>query len=273
VLELHCYEWRSLDSILTSSWKESEHERQRMKAFLLAAGHGTRLSPLTDSVPKCLLPIRGVPMLDLWLALLAGYGVDEVLINLHAHANVVRDHFAQSSPPVRLRLEEEPVLLGSAGTLRRHQTWVAGEAAVWVCYADVLTNCDLAQIKNQHESSRQLATLGLYSVPDPQRCGIAEIEGDRILNFQEKPEVPPSNLAFSGIMLLNPAAISMIPQEKTPADIGFDLLPRLSGKMSYTILEDYLLDIGTKQNFALAQETWPGLSLSGMRDVGGSAHS
>lgn len=61
-----------------------------MKAFLLAAGHGTRLRPLTDSVPKCLLPVRGVPILQIWLEICRRLGVDQVLVNLHAHANAVR---------------------------------------------------------------------------------------------------------------------------------------------------------------------------------------
>lgn len=244
-----------------------------MKAFLLAAGNGTRLSPLTDTVPKCLLPVRGVPMLDIWLALLASHGVEEVLINLHAHADIVRRHFAASSPPVRVRLEEEPVLLGSAGTLRRHLDWVAGESSFLVCYADVLTNCDLAGLYRQHQDCRPLGTLGLYTVPDPERCGVAEVEGDWIVSFQEKPQVSCSNLAFSGIMLLNPEALALIPPDKTPADVGFDLLPQLTRRMAYTVIEDYLLDIGTKANYALAQRTWPGVDSFPAIDGGRRPHS
>lgn len=232
-----------------------------MKAFLLAAGHGSRLSPLTDAIPKCLLPIRGTPMLDLWLQLLWWYGVEEVLINLHAHAGAVRTHFASRPAPMPVRLEEEPVLLGSAGTLRRHRSWVRKEEAVWVCYADVLTNCNLDRLLRHHQREGQLATLGLCQVPDPQRCGIAETRNGRIVAFLEKPESPPSNLAFTGVMLLQPQAFDLIP-ERIPADIGFDLLPRLAGQMAYLETDGFLMDIGTKLNYARAQQVWPGWGVS-----------
>jgi mannose-1-phosphate guanylyltransferase len=61
-----------------------------LKAFLLAAGHGTRLKPLTDQIPKCLLPIQGIPMLQIWLNVCARFGIHEVLINIHSHAEAVR---------------------------------------------------------------------------------------------------------------------------------------------------------------------------------------
>lgn len=226
-----------------------------MKAFLLAAGFGTRLSPLTDSMPKCLLPINGRPMLDIWLQLLRRHGVGEVLINLHAHAEVVRAHIAAHPPAVRVRLEEERVLLGSAGTLRRHQAWARAESAVWVCYADVLTNCQLDRLWRHHQQEGQMATMGLYAVPDPQRCGIAEMRNGRIVSFHEKPANPTSNLAFAGIMLLNPKAIALIP-ERTPADIGYDLLPQLVGRMTGMEIGDFVMDIGTKSNYDRAQRAW-----------------
>src|SRR5437868_15251515 len=92
-------------------------EALSLKAFLLAAGHGTRLRPLTDGIPKCLVPIRGVPMLQIWLELCHLYGIDRVLINLHAHADQVRAFLRHRhyGPPVEV--VEEPELLGRAGTL------------------------------------------------------------------------------------------------------------------------------------------------------------
>jgi len=89
-----------------------------MKAFLLAAGSGTRLRPITDHIPKCLLPVGDTPLLDLWLDALHRAGVDEVLINLHAHAESVRQYLRQNANGIRVRVAEETELLGSAGTLR-----------------------------------------------------------------------------------------------------------------------------------------------------------
>jgi mannose-1-phosphate guanylyltransferase len=84
-----------------------------LKAFLLAGGHGTRLRPLTDSVPKCLVPIRGRPLLDIWLELCARSGITDVLINLHAHPQPIEQHLERTGSPVNVRLVREDRLLGS----------------------------------------------------------------------------------------------------------------------------------------------------------------
>jgi len=230
-----------------------------MKAFLLAAGHGTRLRPLTDSVPKCLLPVQGIPMLDLWLQLLQHHGVSEVLITLHALPPAVHSHFARHPPCLPVRLMAEEVLLGSAGTLLHHRAWLENDPNFWVCYADVLTNCDLGRLARHHADTEAVATLGLYPVPEPQRCGIAEVGGGRILRFEEKPLHPISNLAFSGVMIASTQVLDHIPA-RIGADIGFDLLPALAGRMAYVELDEFVLDIGSLENYDLAQRSWPGMA-------------
>src|SRR4029077_2562054 len=95
-----------------------------LKAFLLAGGHGTRLRPLTDSVPKCLVPIRGRPLLDIWLDLLESSGITEVLINLHAHSQPIEQHLKRKNSPVKVRVVHEKHLLGSAGTLAANRDWI-----------------------------------------------------------------------------------------------------------------------------------------------------
>src|ERR1700737_2478733 len=125
-----------------------------MKAFLLAAGYGTRLRPLTDRVPKCLLPIRGVPLLEIWLELLANYGINEVLVNTHSYPGAVKKYVEENSAGLTIRVSEEETLLGSAGTLRENREWVASDSAFWVFYADVLTNANLAHMLEFHNQRR-----------------------------------------------------------------------------------------------------------------------
>ena len=229
-----------------------------MKAFLLAAGNGTRLRPLTDHTPKCLLPIGGVPMLQIWLQICRNFGIREILINLHAHADVVRQHLQANPNGIRVRVAEEPALLGSAGTLRANREWV-GDEDFWVFYADVLNCADLEAMRAVHRRHKTVATLGLYRVPDPARCGIASVDANGVIQqFIEKPEHPKSNLAFSGLMIGTPELLDMIP-DRTPVDIAFDVLPRLCGRMIGVPIEDYLIDIGTMVNYEIAQQTWPGL--------------
>ena len=230
-----------------------------MKAFLLAAGHGTRLRPLTDTMPKCLLPVRGVPLLQVWLELCHRHGISEVLINLHAHASKVRDYSAQHKNGVEITIAEEPTLLGSAGTVWANREWVGDSECFWIFYADVLTRADLTSMLRFHRSHGQAATLGVNRVPDPARCGVVTARPDNVLqSFIEKPAMPKSQLAFSGIMLASPAWLDFIPPER-PADLGFHVLPRLAGKASVYEIPEYLLDIGTPENYEIAQQTWPGL--------------
>ena len=229
-----------------------------MKAFLLAAGHGTRLRPLTDNLPKCLLPIKGTPLLAIWLEQCRRFGINEVLVNIHSLAAQVRDFLEQNRNGVQVHVVEEPALLGSAGTLRANANWVAGEDLFWVFYADVLTRTDLASMLRLHLTRKPAATLGVYRVPHPERCGIVRLDKDNIVQeFIEKPARPASNLAFSGLMIATPKPLTAIPQRE-PCDIGFDVLPRLNGLMLSYLIEDYLLDIGTPETYQQAQETWPG---------------
>lgn len=227
-----------------------------LKAFLLAGGHGTRLRPITDSVPKCLVPIRGKPLLDIWLDRCADSGITDVLINLHAHAPAIDRHLRRRDSPVKVCVIHEDRLLGSAGTIAANREWIGSDAAFWILYCDVLTNTNLERMAEFHLRHGQVATLGLYQVPDPARCGVAITDSTGlIVDFEEKPVNPRSNWAFTGLMVAQSQLFKWIP-ERIPADIGFDVLPRLVGKMQGYPIHDYVLDIGTLPNYRKAQVTW-----------------
>ena len=233
-----------------------------MKAFLLAGGLGTRLRPLTDSIPKCLLPVQGVPILQIWFDICRQYGIDEVLINVHAHGDAVRKFIRAQKDGLRVRLFEETDLLGSAGTVLANQEWVKKEKSFWVFYADVLTTANLNQMLAFHDSRGQIATIGVYEVPDPSRCGIVQVDDNGVvLDFVEKPRTPVGNLAFSGLMLATPALLEAIP-DTSPVDLGFHVLPQIVGRMAAYRITDFLMDIGTLETYRAAQMTWPGLSQS-----------
>ena len=233
-----------------------------MKAFLLAGGFGTRLRPLTDSTPKCLLPVRGIPMLQIWFELCRGYDIDEVLINIHCHGKAVRKFIEERKDDLEVRVFEEEALLGSAGTILANRNWVSEENSFWIFYADVLTTTDLNRMLAFHERHNQVATIGVYDVLDPTRCGIVQL-GDNglVRDFVEKPKVPIGNLAFSGLMVDSPAFLDVIPY-LCPVDLGFHVLPQLVGRMAAYRIQDFLIDVGTLETYRTAQETWPGLSHS-----------
>jgi mannose-1-phosphate guanylyltransferase len=231
-----------------------------MKAFILAAGDGTRLRPLTNRVPKCLLPIQGVPLLEIWLNNCKAADITEVLVNAHAHAEAIREFAAKQTVGIAVTVTEEPQLLGSAGTLAENRDFVTGEKAFFVLYGDVLTNIDLAQMVLYHEQKKLPATLGIYQVPDPTRCGIVGVDENAVIqSFAEKPAQPQSNWAFSGVMIAGQEIFDALPAQR-PSDIGFHMLPKFVGRMAAYRVSEYLLDIGTLQNYQAAQESWPGLA-------------
>jgi mannose-1-phosphate guanylyltransferase len=202
-------------------------------------------------------------MLAIWLTLCKKLGIKEVLINLHAHADAVRTFLRElADGDVCVKVAEETRLLGSAGTLRANRSWVEGEELFWVFYADVLHCADLAAMLQLHRQRKLTATLGVYEVPDPSRCGIITANSQDIIeNFVEKPKLPTSNLAFSGLMIATPALLDVIP-ERVPSDIGFDVLPKLKNQMLAFRISDYLIDVGTMENYQKAQTTWPGYNNS-----------
>ncbi len=233
-----------------------------MKAFLLAGGLGTRLRPLTDSTPKCLLPVQGTPLLQIWFDICRQYGIDEVLINVHSHGDAVRKFIHEHKGSLSVRLFEETTLQGSAGTVLANRQWVNQERSFWVFYADVLTTTNLNRMLAFHDSRAQIATIGVYEVPDPSRCGIVQVdERGVVLDFVEKPKTPVGNLAFSGLMLATPALLNFIP-ESVPVDLGFHVLPQIVSRMAAYRISDFIIDIGTLETYRAAQDTWPGRSQS-----------
>lgn len=229
-----------------------------MKAYLLAAGLGTRLKPLTDSMPKCLVPIAGQPLLGIWFDLCARHGISEVLVNLHHLPDAVRAFVAAYHGPLRVETVHEPVLLGSAGTVSAQRDFVAGEAAFWILYADNLTDVDLTRMLAFHHSRHADFTIGLAPTDTPREKGILTLDDDsRVLDFTEKPPAPRSNLANAGLYIAGPSLFELLAATAPrPFDFGFHVLPQLVGRMHGYRISEYLQDIGTPAALASAESHW-----------------
>jgi mannose-1-phosphate guanylyltransferase len=229
-----------------------------MKAFLLTAGLGTRLHPITHTLPKCLVPIAGKPLIDWWFDSMQKAGVTEVLINLHHLPDMVMAHVNALDTNIKVEFSYEPGLLGSAGTLVANKAFVANVTSFFIFYGDNLTNASLSGLYDFHASQPHNFTMALFETNNPSGCGIVSLNSDAtISSFEEKPANPISNVANAGLYVASPAIIDLIDSAKTPADIGFDLLPLLVGKMSGYKINDYLIDIGTHKNLEKAREEWP----------------
>lgn len=227
-----------------------------MKAFLLAAGKGTRLRPLTDVIPKCLVPINGKPLLAIWFKIFKTYGITDVLINLHHLSHVVEDYINANSFDINIEKFYEVSLLGSAGTILANRDFVKGARFFFIVYGDNLTKINLKEMAEFHMEHGGIFTMGLFKTEHPGVCGIAKIDKSGIItSFIEKPKNPISNLANAGIYIAGQELFDFIPQKEF-VDFGYDVLPRLVGKMHGYVIDDYFLDIGNINNYKRVNDEW-----------------
>ncbi len=227
-----------------------------MKAFLLAAGVGSRLRPITDTIPKCMVPIGGQPMLDIWLDAFDRAGVDEVLVNVHHLPDIVRHHLDARADLPMVRTFYEPELLGSAGTLAANRAWVDGEEMFLACYADNLTDFDLRSLVETHREHGAIATLTVFHSERPSAGGVVELDEEAtVMGFQEKPSNPVSDLVNAGMYAFHPGVLDEI-SGSPPCDIGYHLLPRLVGRARAIPVEGYFRDLGTVDAYQRAQQEW-----------------
>jgi len=228
-----------------------------VKAFLLAAGLGTRLRPITNTTPKCMLVIDDRPMLDIWLDAFDAAGVDEVLVNLHHLPEAVTRHLTARTAPPSVRTVFEPELLGSAGTLLANRTWVEGEELFLACNADNLTDFDLRSLIDAHPEHGAIATQTGLRSENPSAGGVVELDASAtVIGFAEKPNEPVSDLTNAGMYAFHPSVLDEI-KDAPPADIGYDLLPRLVGQARAVLVEGYFRDVGTAEAYRQAREEWP----------------
>lgn len=229
------------------------------KAFLLAAGFGTRLRPLTNTTPKCLIDICGKPLMAWWIDLFEKHGIEEVLVNTHYLPEQVRGFiqaYHADHNSVHIIEAYEPKLLGSGGTVSANRDFIGDDEDFLICYADNLTNVNLSAISMFHGNHDGLLTMALFHTNDPSQCGIAVLDDQqRIIEFVEKPGKPKSNLANAGIYVANRRLFELLPKEGF-CDFGKDILPKLVGQMYGWTLNEFLIDIGTPKNLEKAREVW-----------------
>lgn len=226
-----------------------------MRALLLAAGYGTRLKPLTDTIPKCLVPINGKPLLQIWLERLTEVGIGPFLINTHYLADQVKKFVEQSVYRDCVSLIHEPQLLGTAGTLIRNLSFFQGQAGLLI-HADNYCLANFQSFMKAHNERPRdcLMTMMTFQTQDPSSCGIVEID-DRgaVIAFHEKVKSPPGNLANGAVYILSSEAFRLFGTNFVQAkDFSIEILSKFIGKIFVQETKDYFIDIGTPDNYALA---------------------
>jgi len=199
-----------------------------MRAMVLAAGFGERMRPLTDWLPKPLLPIANSPVMGYVLRHLGRHGFTEVVANLHYRPEEIVDHFgAGSEYGVNLTFSYEEELLGSAGGVSRCREFF-GDETFLVTGADDLTTMDLTALLAAHRRAGAIASIGLVEVEQTSEYGIVVTDEEgRIERFVEKPKgKAPSRTANTQIYLFEPDVFDFIPPDHS-YDFGFEAFPAM----------------------------------------------
>lgn len=226
-----------------------------MKAILLAAGFGSRLRPLTNNIPKCLVPIHGKPLLEIWLERLAAVGISSCLVNTHYLADQVVDFIASSPFCKHVTLVYEPTLLGTAGTLNANLDFLQGEDG-WLIHADNYCLADFQEFLNvhQHRPKECLMTVMAFRTLTPQSCGILELNDQGIVvGFHEKVSNPPGNLASGAVYLLSSEFLNNYPSQMgRMKDFSTEVIPTQIGKIFCYETQNLFIDVGTPESYQQA---------------------
>jgi mannose-1-phosphate guanylyltransferase len=235
-----------------------------MKAFILAAGLGTRLRPLTETIPKPLVPIAGKPLLGYHLDHLAEHGITEVLINTHYLPEQMEEFVAeyrkkQPNGPT-ISTIYEPELLGSAGTIRANESFLNNDEPFLVIYSDNLTDIDYGKLVDHHKQSEAKVTIASYYEAHPEQKGIIEHDDALVIsNFIEKPQPHQvtSNYANAGIYVIDSSILNTLSEmDHEVLDFGHHVFPFLLKNghlMQVYQMDETLLDIGNLENYTKAQ--------------------
>ncbi len=228
-----------------------------MRTILLAAGFGTRLRPLTDKIPKCLVPINGKPLLQIWLEILQNAGLIEILINTHYLSNEVNHFINNSSFKNNCVIRYEKVLLGTAGTLLSNLDFIAEDECLLI-HADNYCLANFTDFINAHKSrpSNCLITMMSFRTDNPSSCGILEVDDKNIvIGFHEKVKSPPGNLANGAIYILSTDFIKIIKDKYSKvSDFSTEVLHHFLGKIYSYESKELFMDIGTPEAYYKANK-------------------
>ncbi len=225
-----------------------------MQAVILVGGEGTRLRPLTSTVPKPVVPLVDRPLIAHMLEWLRRHGVDDVVLSCGFLATSVRNVLGDGSRwGLRLRYVEEPEPRGTAGALKYAEDLLAERFLM--LNGDVLTDLDLTAQIAQHEATGATGTLGLVGVPDPSAYGLVHLDDERrVTEFVEKPpaDVVDTNLISAGAYVLERSVLDLVPPDR-PVSIEREVWPRLVGAGLYAVPHDaYWADVGTPERYLQA---------------------
>jgi mannose-1-phosphate guanylyltransferase len=219
-----------------------------MKVLLLSAGLGTRLLPITESIPKCLIQIQGISMLKRWVITLDNPKIDEIIINTNGHRQKVLSEIKSINSKVKISEVYEEHLLGTAGTLIINS--LDSDNDIMVVHCDNFSSIKIEDFIDYHIAGNNFISMALFKPTDKSKCGMVEMDKDGIVvQFIEKPSNSHLEWANAAVYIFSEESLNEIRNKyKKAKDISLDILPNFLGRMSGYKINDYHIDIGTHES-------------------------
>ena len=232
-----------------------------MKAMILAAGLGTRLRPLTEKIPKPLLPLAGQPLIVWNLLLLRQHGIKDVMINLHYLGHLIEQELGDGSEwGLGIRYSSEPVILGTGGGIKNIESFFEGESLL-ILNGDTVIDLNLTEVMAQHVARGGVATMVLREDPEVERWGVVETTADhqvRTINgrgwMAHNPESQLLRYMFAGVHVVDHRLLSHCPSGEPSSIIdGYVAELEHHSLVHGYVTTGYWSDIGTLERYTQAQ--------------------
>ena len=224
-----------------------------MRAILLSAGLGTRLRPITDKIPKCLVLINQKPLIQYWLNCFEKLGIKEILINTHYLSGKVEKFIKNFNTKIRCNLKYEEKLMGTGGTLLDNLDFIQDQDCLFI-HADNYCEDDLTKLiaSRNKRPSYCLLTMMTFHSENPKSCGVVKVNDNGVvINYEEKPTRPDSNLANSACFVLSKDFIQKIRDMNFKGnDFCKDILPFFVNKIFTYHTKKRFEDIGTIESLS-----------------------
>jgi mannose-1-phosphate guanylyltransferase len=212
--------------------------------------------PLTQSWPKCLMPINGIPLLDIWISDFKRAQIEEVHINTHSHPEIMNEYLGRELFRNFVFNHYEDELLGTARTLLHNHETLSGESFI-VAHADNMIDVDIEKFIDFHKYKRPkncLITMMTFRAESPEKCGVVKLDQAGVVQeFYEKVANPPTNLANGAVYVFEPEVMEWI-KDYHPVDISLDLIPNFIGRIAAWENTALHIDIGTVDALKKASE-------------------
>lgn len=229
-----------------------------MKAVILVGGEGTRLRPITYQIPKPMIPLVGMPLIEFVIRNLKKYEIEDIILSTFYMPSIFSSHFGNGEKlGVNITYVTEDVPLGTCGAVKNAEKYLRDEPFL-VFNGDIITSLDFRELIKYHKQKEATVTITLTPVDDPTMYGLVPIDSNgRVLKFLEKPiwDEITTNLINAGTYVLEPEVLELVPEGKNYS-FERELFPLLLSKGEKVFgfsSKSYWLDLGTSQKYLKAQ--------------------